>query len=145
LSLDDSRLRGLLAWANGKGNSVVAIAPEVGSLLAMSSTGDIEGLRLSSTESMPVRAGKLHGRMEGDHLHLQFESAFDPIPYKLYREFPLKEDVLKDSTAQAFSPFSVDARVDKVAGVWEAIALTDRSSESRKQVLWSAQRVGPTP
>jgi hypothetical protein len=145
--LDDSRLRLLLSWANTTGNSALALAPTVGPLIGMGTTKDIQGMRIASGEPVPVRMGKLGGQMERERLHLQFENGFDAFSYSLYREFPTKEETMRTGTAPAFSPFSLDAQVEKIGGIWQAVASNSGSgsTQSVRHETWSAQRVGPTP
>ena len=151
LRLDDAQLRSLIALANnafGKTNGVLLSGiPGLAEVLDMTKVPpDIIGITAKYNESMPVREGKIKGRVTGEGLHLEWATPPPTIPYTTYSVHINGEKVRRQDTAPAYSPWIADARLIEAApGQWQAFVPSEaahRTSGSNQIfAFWSAHRV----
>jgi len=147
LTLDDAKLRARLAWANSNANGALGLVPGVGALLGTGvSAKDAIGLTAVCDEAMPVRSGRIKGKLTGNTLHLSWAEPPDKIPYKRYVIYATKEQLQAASTMGAFGPWTSDAVVAEISpGEFEAAVNASRSQtadgNTKISALWTAYRV----
>lgn len=146
--LDDSKLRGLVVLGNSASSFPLTTIPSIGSLLGTGfSLRNFVGVRMSYDETMPIREGKIRGSLRDGILQLEWESPPQELPYKSYKIYATKEEVLQASQAPAYSPWSAPARVSEVAfGQWQAVVDSGQRLKSKDKIVsstfWTAHRVG---
>ena len=151
LRLDDAQLRSLIAFANsgvGKANGVILSGiPGMAEILgAAQMPSDIVGVSMRYDESMPVREGKISGRVTGEGLHLEWATPPPKIPYTTYTVHGVGEKVRRQDTAPAYSPWIADARLLEAApGQWQAFVTGEAAhrttGNNRIFAFWTAHRI----
>ena len=151
LRLDDAQLRSLIALANsaiGKANGVLLSGiPGLAEVLDMTKVPpDIIGVTARYNENMPVREGKIKGRVTGEWLHLEWATPPPTISYASYSVHINGEKVRRQDTAPAYSPWIADARLIEAApGQWQAFVTGEAAHKttSNNQIFafWTAYRI----
>lgn len=147
ISLDDSKLRGILTVVNTTSAVTLSAIPEIGSLLgANAATKDLIGVTTKYDEILPVRGGEIAGKLAGDTLHLEWKTPPSDISYSTFKVYPLKELTLKKGSTPAYSPWVVNAKVQQLSnGQWQAMTDLAQShkQEGDKQTFyyWTAYKI----
>ena len=136
LAFDDAKLRSLLALGNGVSNSALGLAPDMGAFLgAGAAFTDLTGLKMEWAEPMPTRVGDIKGWLKGSDLHLEWATKPEKIAYNLYNVYATKTKLRKSDTADAYSPWVVNATITELApGRFVAASPVNRTISTKANV-----------
>ena len=148
LVLDDGTLRTRLGWVTANANTAIAlVVPGILAFLGPgTSTKDLVGISVSLDEPMPVRSGRLTGKLAGNTIHLSWATPPPQIPYKRYAVYATREQLQASNTMGAFGPWTSDATISEIApGEFEAAVDPSQSQttggDARISAVWTAYRV----
>jgi hypothetical protein len=155
LRVDDGRLRALLAQYNGVVSLPLGMVPAAGGVSLGTFLGvgakyaDLQGVSGSYDGGTVVRQEPIKGQLKGNELHLEWATVPEKMPYKTYRVYATRREVLGSGEGPAYSPWSEDAVVSQPSpGHWEAAlpasAMMKKSGKTSWTTAWSAHQEAPT-
>jgi hypothetical protein len=99
-------------------------------------------------EIMPVRVGKIEGKLTGQQIRINWSSAPQEIAYKCYVIHTLRKQLQAANSHPAYSPWTAPAQLMSSGnGQYEAVVMPQDSSSHLKDTeiesVWTAYRIGP--
>jgi hypothetical protein len=104
-------------------------------------------MTMSYEEPMPVRVGKIKGKLSGQQLHLEWDGPPPELVYKRYFVYVGRTQLHMESKHPAYSPWRAPAQLMlSSSGRYEALVMPGntlvKQTDTEISSTWTAYRVG---